>query len=170
MEEKKREEKRGVFHCLVGEKIGRKNWEKFGEVREFSLRAHNFFPARIRWKTSEQLWRGRAWSQNTYLPSLFHIDFYFILFICDFTIENTFNKDRVYYPCFTPTNKSVTRHFFKLYFTLQNHLIHKQLFLLKTMKTKKIKKTRSNIDLKEREPDGGCASTQPPPKQPHLTF
>jgi hypothetical protein len=57
------------------------------------------------------------------------------------------------------------RQFFKLCFTLQNQLTHTQLFFLKTMKTKKKKKTPEKTGSRERggkgerEPDGGFAAT-----------
>ena len=45
---------------------------------------------------------------------------------CNLFGENTFNKEPVYYPNFTFTNKSMTPHLFALYFTLQNKLTHTQ--------------------------------------------
>ena len=50
--------------------------------------------------------------------------------------ENTFNKELVYYPSFTPTNKSMTPHLFVLYSTLQNELTHTQLHLKPEKRTR----------------------------------
>ena len=87
------------------------------------------------------------------------VNFFIVKFVI--ILENTFNKEPVYYPCFTPTNKSMTPHIFSLYSTLLNEFTHTQILLIK--KGQKIKR---KITQKKKPSDLERESDQSPPQQP----